>query len=106
MKNYWVNKGPSERQLKSSFLMVSAGRFTPIEANIIVGRIQAEGIRAEAAASEDHVLNHLYAVNQGSVDIMVPNIQLERAQEIIVAIQDGDYRLTDDADVGSSESDG
>ena len=104
MKNYWVHTNPNERQLKSSFLMVSAGRFTPIEANIVVGRLQAEGIRAEVVACENHVLNNLYAINQGSVDMMVPSIQLERALEIIVAIQDGDYQLTDDADVGSSET--
>ena len=105
MKHYWVHTSPNERELKSSVFMVPAGRFTPFEANIFVGRLRAEGIRAEVVSSENHVLNHLYGASQDSIEIMVPSIQLGRAQEVMVAIQNGDYQLTDEADVGFPEPD-
>ncbi len=105
MKRYWVHISPNGRELKSSMFMVSAGMFAPSAANIFVGRLQAEGIRAEMTLSENHVLNHLYGASQDSIEIMVPSIQLERAQEIMAAIQNGDFQLTDEADVGYLEPD-
>lgn len=105
MKNYWVHISPNERELKSSMFMISAGTFASAEANIFVGRLQAEGIRAELASSDNHVLNHLYGVNQGSVDIMVPSIQLNRTREIMLAIQNGEFQLAEEADVGMPEPD-
>jgi Putative prokaryotic signal transducing protein len=87
--------------------IVQVARFLdPMEAQILRGRLEAEGVRAMVADANMVQVNAILAPVIGGVRVLVPQSHLEHAQEIVRAIQRGDYALKDDADAGPGPSTG
>ncbi|MFI5013295.1 MAG: DUF2007 domain-containing protein [Hyphomicrobiales bacterium] len=78
--------------------LVQVARFlTPMEAEILRGRLEAEGVQAMVADTNMVQVNWLLGPVIGGVRVLVSESHLERAQEILKAVRRGDYALKDDA---------
>jgi hypothetical protein len=76
-------------------LVLIARLFTPIEAHMLQSRLEAEGVAVVVA--DDHIVgtNSFLTMAVGGVRILVPESDVERAREIVRAIERGDYRLAE-----------
>ena len=73
----------------------------PLEAEMLRGRLEAEGVPAMVADTQTVQINPLfYKLAVGGVRVMVPEAYLARAREIVRADARGDYALDDGTDVG------
>jgi len=74
-------------------LVLIARLFTPIEAHMLQSRLEAEGV--PAVVTDGHIVgvNPLLTMAVGGVRVLVPESDVERAREIMRAIERGDYRL-------------
>jgi hypothetical protein len=67
--------------------------FTPVEAHMLQSRLEAEGVPAVVADAQIVGVNPLLTMAVGGVRVLVPESELERAREIVSAIERGDYSL-------------
>ena len=74
-------------------LVLIARLFTPIEAHMLQSRLEAEGV--PAVVTDDHIVgvNPFLTMAVGGVRVLVPESDVERAREIVRAIERGDYKL-------------
>ena len=77
-------------------LVTIARILEPIDAQILQGRLQAEGIPTFLADQQLIQANRLIAVAIGGVRLQVPARHAERAQAVLAAVEAGDYALPDD----------
>jgi hypothetical protein len=96
-------QAPSDDTLASADEDTSAGGdlvliarvFTPIEAHMLQSRLEAEGVPAVVADAHIVQANPFLTMAVGGVRVLVPESQVERAREIMQAIERGDYALDD-----------
>ena len=62
--------------------------------------LESNGVDATVADAHLVQANEFLTTAVGGVRVLVPDAQLERAQEILRAYEAGEYRLDDDFDVG------
>src|SRR5262249_55517631 len=80
-------------------LVEVARLLDPIEAEMLRGRLEAEGVPA-MVADKLTATQVLYRYTIGGVRILVPEAYLERAREVVKADARGDYAIDDRTDVG------
>lgn len=68
----------------------------PMEAYILQGRLQAEGINTHLSGAKTIEANPLWFNAMGGVRMFVPSAQYERAKEIIESRDEGHYELEED----------
>ena len=70
----------------------------PVDAQLLQGRLQAEGIPAFLA--DEHLIqaNRLLSIALGGVRVQVAADDLSRAQTVMAALEAGDYALDEDSD--------
>lgn len=78
-------------------LALLARVLEPIEAHILQGRLQAEGIPVFVADGQLVQTNLLWTLAMGGVRLLVPAHLLGRAQEVLTALREGRYALDEDA---------
>jgi Putative prokaryotic signal transducing protein len=81
-------------------LVMVARMYNPLEAEMLRGRLESEGIPAMVADTQTAQVNPFYKLAIGGVRVMVPEAYLTQAREIVRADARGDYALDDSADVG------
>jgi Putative prokaryotic signal transducing protein len=81
-------------------LVMVARMYNPLEAEMLRGRLESEGIPAMVADTQTAQVNPFYKLAIGGVRVMVPEAYLAQAREIVRADARGDYALDDSADVG------
>ncbi len=78
----------------------------PIEAHIVCGRLQAEGIDAHVADGHTALANWEWRLLIGGVRIRVPEADHERARRIIAEVDGGGYTLAPEStDAPESDAD-
>lgn len=88
---------PPEAQAPDEFITVA--RFlVPLEAHILRARLEAEGIPAMLADENLVQINNLLAIAVGGVRVLVPTSFATAAEEVIRAVQRGEFTLNDDAE--------
>lgn len=94
---------PSPEFAGSGGLVTVAQYHDPVDAQLLQGRLQAEGIPAFLA--DEHLIeaNRLLAIMLGGVRVQVSADDLPRAQAVLERIEAGDYALDEDADPESLE---
>jgi len=81
--------------------LILLGRYiSPTEAEIVRGRLAAEGIFAVAADAHIGQMMSLMSYALGGVRVLVPESQLARAREILKAIEPGEQPAPDQSEVG------
>jgi hypothetical protein len=78
-------------------LATVARLLDPLEAQILQGRLQAEGIPVLLADRQLVQTNLLWSIALGGVRVQVPEHLLARAQEVMTALREGRYALDEDA---------
>ncbi|GAC1628667.1 MAG: hypothetical protein NVS9B10_18850 [Nevskia sp.] len=70
----------------------------PVDAQLLQGRLQAEGIPAFLA--DEHLIqaNRLLSIALGGVRVQVAGDDLARALAVLAALAAGDYALDEDSD--------
>ena len=70
----------------------------PVDAQLLQGRLQAEGIPAFLA--DEHLIqaNRLLSIALGGVRVQVPRELLAGARRVIAALEAGEYALDEDSD--------
>ena len=81
-------------------LVTVARMYNPLEAEMLRGRLESEGVSAMVADTQTAQVNPFYKLAIGGVRVMVPEAYLARAREIVRADARGDYALDDGTDVG------
>ena len=81
-------------------LVMVARIYDPLEAEMLRGRLESEGVPAMVADTLTAQTNPFYKLAIGGVRVMVPEAYLARAREIVRADARGDYALDDGTDVG------
>jgi Putative prokaryotic signal transducing protein len=81
-------------------LVMVARMYDPLEAEMLRGRLESEGIPAMVADTQITQVNPLYKLAIGGVRVMVPEAYLAQARDIVRADARGDYALDDSTDVG------
>jgi hypothetical protein len=89
-------------------LVLLARVLEPVQAHILQGRLQAEGIPVFVADGQLVQTNPLWTFALGGVRLLVPEHLLGRAQAVIAALEQGRYALDEDAapDTGDGTADG
>ena len=81
-------------------MKVVARFFVPTDAFMLKACLESNGLDATVADANLVQVNEFLTTAVGGVRVLVPDAQLERAQEILRAYEAGEYRLDDDFDVG------
>jgi hypothetical protein len=95
-----ASEAPDQEPTAEGDLVMVARMLDPLEAEMLRGRLEAEGVPAIVADTQIVQVNPLYKLAVGGVRVMVPEAYLARAREIVRADAHGDYALDDSADVG------
>jgi hypothetical protein len=74
-------------------LVLIARLFTPFEAHMLRSRLEAEGVLAVVADDQIVGANPFLTMAVGGVRVLVPELDAERAREIVSAIERGEYGL-------------
>ena len=69
----------------------------PVQAYILQGRLQAEGIPVFVADGQLVQTNPLWTFALGGVRVLVPEHLMQRAQAVMTALEQGRYALDEDA---------
>jgi hypothetical protein len=81
-------------------LVTIARRFDPIAAELLRGRLAADGIPATLGDAHLVQASALWATALGGVRVMVPASYVPQALRAVDAIEHGELRLEDDEDAG------
>jgi hypothetical protein len=87
----------SQPEIEGDLVMV-ARLLDPLEAEMVRGRLEAEGIPAIVA--DGQAAQVLFKLAIGGVRVLVPEAYLERATDIVRADARGEYTIDDRTDVG------
>ena len=79
-------------------IVTIARRFDPIAAELVRGRLAADGIPATLGDAHLVQASALWATALGGVRVMVPTSYVPQALRAIAAIEHGELRLEDDGD--------
>jgi hypothetical protein len=91
---------PDSEPVVEGDLVMVARIYDPLEAEMLRGRLESEGIPAMVADTQTAQVNPFYKLAIGGVRVMVPEAHMVRAREIVRADARGDYALDDNTDVG------
>jgi hypothetical protein len=91
---------PTPEPVVEGDLVMVARMLDPLEAEMLRGRLETEGVPAMVADAQIVQTNVLYKLAVGGVRVMVPEAYLAQAREIVRADARGDYALDDGTDVG------
>ena len=80
--------------------IILASYTDPLEAQIALGRLQAEGIDARLDDAHSVLANWEWRLAIGGAKLRVPEAQAARAREVLAAIEAGAFALDDGADDG------
>jgi hypothetical protein len=94
-----ASEAEPESAVEGDLVMV-ARIYDPLEAEMLRGRLESEGIPAMVADTLTAQTNPFYKLAIGGVRVMVPEAYLAQARDIVRADARGDYALDDNADVG------
>jgi hypothetical protein len=81
-------------------LFMVAQYLVPTDACVIQGCLVAGGVPAVLADANHVQANLLLAPALGGVRVLVPQVFLQQARDILAAFERGEYALSEDADVG------
>lgn len=82
---------------------LTVARFSDaVEAQLLQGRLQADGIEAFLADRNHVQADPLIALALGGVRVQVKARDVDAARVVIAALASGDYALDEDFDPGSS----
>ncbi len=82
-----ADEPPTEQDATSGGDLVLLGRYvSPMEAEIVRGRLEAEGVSAVVADAHIVQMTALMSQAFGGVRVLVPESQLIRAREILASI--------------------
>ena len=85
---------------------VTVARFNdPVDAQLLQGRLQAEGVTTFLADQNLVQTHQLLAIAVGGVRVQVAARDAALAAEIIAALDSGDYALDEDFDPGPTVDD-
>ena len=70
----------------------------PIEARIVLGLLQSEGIDASLDGEHMALANWEWRIATGGIRLRVPEAQWQRARALLDAHECGDYAIDDDAE--------
>jgi len=73
-----------------------------VEAQLLLGRLQADGIEAQLADQNHVQADPLIVLALGGVRVQVRRRDAAVAQSVIAALASGDYALDEDFDPGAS----
>src|SRR4051812_37295589 len=79
-------------------LVTIARRFDPIAAELVRGRLAADGIPATLGDAHLVQMSALWATALGGVRVMVPAAYAAQALRAVAAIEGGDLRLDDEGE--------
>jgi Putative prokaryotic signal transducing protein len=82
-------------------LSICARYLNPMDAQVLVALLQAEGLAARIADADTVYVNGALfgSLALGGVRVMVPESQLEDAKRIRIAFDAGEFAIDDDFDV-------
>lgn len=84
---------------------LTVARYTDtVEAQLLQGRLQADGIEAVLADHHHVQADPLIALALGGVRVQVKARDADAAQAVIAALASGDYTLDEDFDPGPAEA--
>lgn len=75
----------------------------PVDAQLLQGRLQAEGIPTFLADEQLIQANRLLSIALGGVRVQVSGDDAAQARRVIAALEAGEYALDEDSDVGEAE---
>jgi hypothetical protein len=81
-------------------LVTIARILEPVDAQILQGRLEAEGIPTFLADQQLIQTYNLIAIAVGGVRLQVSAGNAERARAVLAAVAEGRYELSDDTPVG------
>jgi hypothetical protein len=95
-------EGPpmEQAEARSGNLILLARFLSPMEAEMARGRLTAEGVEAVIADAQIVQMTALMPLAFGGVRVLVPELQLPRAREILKAIEAGEPSPRDPTEVG------
>ena len=91
-------RATGEAELVGGDLVPVARFFTAMEALMLKSRLEVDGVPAIVADANIVQTNAFLTLAVGGVRVLVPEAYLDRAQEIVRAIERGDYALDDRAE--------
>jgi hypothetical protein len=77
-------------------LVIAAQFLKPIDAHIAQGRLAAAGIPAVVADAYHAQAYEVISPAMGGVRVLVPEVHLAEASEVLAALERGDFALPDD----------
>ena len=87
-------------------LLTVAHRFNPLEAELLRGRLAADGIPTTLGDAHTVQTDTLLTAALGGVRVMVPAAYVERARQAIAAVEGGEFMLPEGAEaIGEPEAD-
>jgi len=89
-------------ELPGRDLFIVAQYLVPTEAHLAQGCLAASGIPAVVADDNLAQAYSLIAPAMGGVRVLVPASFVQQAQEVLAAMERGDFALRDDADVSGT----
>jgi len=84
-------------------LVTIARRFDPIAAELVRGRLAADGIPATLGDAHLVQTSALWATALGGVRVMVPASYVPQALRAVAAIEHGELRLEDEEEAGDED---
>ena len=88
-----VEPATEDRDTPMEDLVTIARVLTPAEAEILRGRLEAEGVPAVVADAQTVQALSLMALAVGGVRVLVPASYADRAMAIVKGVEKGDYAL-------------
>lgn len=80
-----------------------ASYFDPIEAHIVCGRLQAEGIEAHVADDQMNLANWEWRQATGGTKVRVADTQFEQARVLIAELDQGGFALDPEVPAASPD---
>lgn len=86
------------QEFEARDLLTAATYYVPTDAHIVQGCLVAAGIPAVVADDQLVQVDSLLTAALGGVRILVPEIYLQEAKEVIAAFNRGEFELDDQTD--------
>lgn len=91
-------EAPRDPEPYQGDMVTVARRFTPTEAHMLCGCLEAAGIPATVADAELIQTNMLWSIALGGASLRVPQAFVEEANEVIAAFERGEFAIDEDFD--------
>jgi len=89
---------PVDPEVYHGDMVTIARRFTPTDAQMLCGCLEAAGIPATVADAALVQANMLWSIALGGASLRVPQAFVEQANEVIAAFERGEFSLDEDFD--------